>query len=319
LKGPEIVYPWMHKRRFNAYPEYLNRIFGEKVRKLPVDAGFSCPNRDGTIGTGGCTFCNNKAFSPSYGTLRVNLAEQVQQSIHFQKARGVKATSWLVYLQSYSNTYMKIAELKRIYLQALSQPGVKGLVIATRPDCIDEDKLDLLQGLSKKYYIEVEYGIESCNDEVLKAVKRGHTYAQSVEAIEGTAAMGIKTGAHLIVGLPGDNPDYFPETASLISKLPLTTLKVHQLQIIRDTPLETSYHQNPDSTELLTLANYIETLIDFVERLHPSIVLERIAAEVPPRFLAVKVWNNTHYDEVIRLFEKRLEERDTWQGKLYQS
>src|SRR6056297_270781 len=195
------------KKRYNTYVHYLRQIFGSRVQKLSLDAGFSCPNRDGIKGTGGCTYCNNKAFNPSYCTPDKTITQQLKEGITFHKKRYKNTNKYLAYFQAYSNTYAPLPELKKSYHEALSQPGIEGLVIGTRPDCIDDEKLTFIKELSEKYYVIVEYGIESCYNKTLEKINRKHTFEDSKNAIIQTANYGIRTGAHMIFGLPGETRD----------------------------------------------------------------------------------------------------------------
>lgn len=312
------VYQWGHSRRFNACSEYFRRLFGSRIQKLSIDAGFTCPNRDGTKGAGGCTYCNNDAFNPGYCKPEKSITEQIREGIDFHKWRYRKACSYLAYFQAFSNTYAPLTILKEKYEEALNYPGVIGIVIGTRPDCMDEIKLDYLKDLSRNYHIVVEYGIESCYNKTLKRINRCHTFENAVDIIEKTAGAGIKTGAHLIFGLPGESRTEMLAEAGILSEIPLTTVKFHQLQIMKDTVMESEFIENPDDFILFSLKDYISFIIEFLELLNPKIVVERFTGEAPPRFLAHIPWGNIRAEQVGIMIEKRLEELDTWQGRLYQ-
>ena len=305
------------KRRFNSYSDYFKKQFGQRVQKITVDAGFTCPNRDGKLARGGCTYCNNNAFNPSYCIPRKSVAQQVKEGIEFHKVRYRRASQYLVYFQAYSNTYAPLAHLKDLYEQALAQEGVIGLVIGTRPDCVDDEKLDYLQKLSEKYYIIVEYGIESMHDEILDRVNRQHSFAQSKEAIAATAARGIHTGAHMIFGLPGESRQMMMDSVDVISQLPLDTIKFHQLQIITGTAMAIDFQKNPQDYQLFSLEEYIDFVIRYTERLNPDFIIERFAGEVPPRYLAGPGWGKIRNDQINVKIEKEMEKRDTWQGKYF--
>jgi len=309
-------YPWGHERRFNAYSNYFRSIYGERIQKVSIDAGFSCPNRDGTKGTGGCTYCNNDAFNPSYCRPSKSVTQQIAEGIKFHQWRYNKAVSYLAYFQAYSNTYAPLSILRKLYEEALNYPGVVGLIIGTRPDCIDEEKLEYLKNLSLQYYIAVEYGIESCYNKTLKRINRGHTFEDAARAVELTASIGLNTGAHFILGLPGETRKEMLDQAAIISRLPLTTVKFHQLQIFKGTTMEREFKNNPDDFELFTWDEYLSFFISFLERLNPSIVVERFSGEAPPRFLTGEGWGKKRSDQIVNLIEKRLEELDTWQGRL---
>ncbi len=310
-------FPWGHQRRFNAYSNYFRQVFGTRVQKLSINAGFTCPNRDGTIGTGGCTYCNNEAFNPSYCTAEKSITDQIEDGIAFHKWRYRKAVSYLAYFQAFSNTYATVDRLRELYGEALNYPGVIGLTVGTRPDCIDDEKLDYLKELSEKHYITIEYGIESCFDKTLKRIKRGHSFEDAVTVVEKTAALGINTGAHFIFGLPGETYDEMLSEADIISALPLQTVKFHQLQIIKGTEIESEFAANPDNFIRFTLDSYIEFFVNFLEKLNPSIVVERFTGEVPPRFTSDEGLGRVRTEQVLKMIEKRLEERDTWQGRIY--
>jgi uncharacterized protein len=312
-----IIYQWGNERRFNAYSNYFRNIYGARVQKVSIDAGFTCPNRDGTKGTGGCTYCNNEAFNPSYCIPAKTVTQQISEGVGFHKWRYTEAVSYLAYFQAYSNTYAPIAELKRLYEEALRYPGVIGLIIGTRPDCIDDENLEYLSELSTRYYIAVEYGIESCFNKTLERINRGHTFEDAIRAVERTAALGINTGAHFIFGLPGETRKEMLDQASVISGLPLKTIKFHQLQIIKGTVMEEEYRNNPGDFELFAWEEYLDFFISFLERLNPAFVVERFTGEAPPRFLTGMTWGKKRTDQIVNLIEKRLEELNTWQGRLY--
>jgi uncharacterized protein len=309
--------PWEQNRRYNSYAEYFRREFGARVQKVTIDAGFSCPNRDGSKGTGGCTYCNNDAFNPSYCKPEKSITLQLTEGIEFHKVRYRRAGNYLAYFQAYSNTHAPLNQLKEMYDEALSFPGVIGLVIGTRPDCIDEQKLEYFAGIAEENYLIIEYGIESCYNSTLKTIKRHHTYEDSIEAIQKTASYGIKTGAHLIFGLPGESREQMIEEAGIISSLPISNIKFHQLQIITNTLMAEDYRLHPEKFELFSLEEYVLFIVRFVELLNPDFVIERFTSEAPPRFQAGPTWGNLRTDEVQRLIEDELQKQDTWQGKYY--
>jgi len=310
-----MTFPWGDERRFNSYSRYFTRQFGGRVQKISIDAGFSCPNRDGKISTGGCTFCSNEAFNPSYCRPEKSIKQQIEEGIEFHQRRYRRANQYLAYFQPYSNTYKPLEELKGIYRQALEIPEITGIVIGTRPDLIDEGILQHLNDIQKTHYVMLEYGVESVYDETLKRVNRGHDFATAEKAIRLTADYGIPCGAHFIFGLPGESKTMMLDAADIISQLPLTTVKFHQLQIFKDTKMAEEYLLHPEVFHLFNLEEYIDFVIDFVERLNPNIVIERFAGEVPPRYLVSEPWMKLRYDEVLSRIEKRMEERETWQGK----
>ena len=306
-------------RRFNTYSGYFNRIYGSRVQKLSIDAGFTCPNRDGSKGTGGCTYCNNDAFNPSYCVPSKTITQQIEEGISFHINRYRRADSYLAYFQAYSNTYAPLEILRQLYGEALSYPGVIGLITGTRPDCVEDEKLQYLKKLSDKYYIAVEYGIESCSNKTLERINRGHSFEEAEEAVRVTASMGLNTGAHFIFGLPGETRDEMLAEAEIISRLPLTTVKFHQLQIFKGTTMEEEFRNHPEEFHLFSWDEYLEFLVTFLEKLNPAIVVERFTSEAPPCFLARPEWGNKRNDQILNIIENRLEELDTWQGRLYSS
>jgi uncharacterized protein len=311
------TYPWGHERRFNAYSNYFRTIYGARVQKVSIDAGFTCPNRDGTKGSGGCTYCNNDAFNPSYCIPEKSVSQQIEEGVTFHKWRYSEAVSYLAYFQAFSNTYATPDRLRSLYEEALKYPGVVGIIIGTRPDCVDEEKLAYIKELSTRSYVAVEYGIESCYNKTLKRINRGHTFEEAVAAVERTAELGINTGAHFIFGLPGETREEMLAQAEIISSLPLKTVKFHQLQIIKGTAMEREFQHNPSDFQLFGWEEYLDFFIKFLERLNPSIVVERFTGEAPPRFLTGEGWGKKRTDQIVNIIENRMEELDTWQGKLY--
>ena len=239
-----MPYPWGHDRRFNSYAEYFKKYFGGRVQKLAIDAGFTCPNRDGSRGKGGCTYCDNDAFNPSYCHPEKSVRQQIEEGIEFHEKRYRRANRYLAYFQPYSNTYAPLDRLKKIYSQALAFPEITGLVIGTRPDCIDEQKLEYFRELAESRYIMLEYGVESCYNKTLKRINRGHTFEDAVKALKMTSDFKIKTGVHLIFGLPGESRQEMMSEAEILSDLPVNNIKFHQLQIIKGTGLSIEEFRN---------------------------------------------------------------------------
>jgi radical SAM protein (TIGR01212 family) len=310
-------YPWGHQRRFNAYAQYFERTFGGRVQKVTIDAGFTCPNRDGKAGRGGCTYCNNDAFNPSYNDPSKSVEQQINEGIEFHANRYRRASKYLAYFQAYSNTYKPLEELKRIYAPALEREDILGIVIGTRSDCMDEEKLKFFADVAKTHYVILEYGIESCYDRTLKRINRGHDFRNLTDMLELTRSYGLKTGGHMIFGLPGESRDEMLAEAEILSRLPLNNIKFHQLQIIKGTAMEKDYARNPENYRFFELDEYVDFIVDFVERLNPAFVIERFAGEVPPRFLAGPSWGKIRNDQILQKIEKRLAERNTWQGRLW--
>ena len=282
------------------------RAAGEPGQKLVVDAGFTCPH-------GRCTFCDNAAFHPSYSVPSKSITQQIDEGIAFHAARGRSHGPYLAYFQSFSNTFAPLDRLKAVYGEALAHPAIEGIVIGTRPDCVDAEKLDFIASLG---CARMEYGIESCRDETLRRVHRGHDFACTERAVRETAARGIPVGGHWILGLPGETRETLLEDVKHINALPLDTVKFHQLQILKGTPMAAEFADRPGDFVRWSLPEYIDLLADLIERLRPDIAIGRLAASVPPRYLAVPGWG-VKAAELSALLEARLRERNTWQGKLF--
>lgn len=300
---------------YNEFGTYLRSIFGCKVQKITIDAGFTCPNRDGKVGRGGCTYCNNQTFNPAYCHRHLPVREQMTEGISFF-AHKYPTMRYLAYFQAYTNTYDSLDKLKEKYEEALEVDGCVGIVIGTRPDCMPEELLDYLQELSQRTFVLVEYGIESTDDTTLLRINRGHDYACAADAVKRTAARGIPVGAHIILGLPGEDRDALMHQASILSQLPITTLKLHQLQLIRGTRMAKEYEESPDDFSLFALDDYIETVIDYIERLRPDIVLERFASQSPKELLIAPDWGVKNH-ELVDKVKRRMRERSTYQGRLF--
>lgn len=300
---------------YNDYGDYLKRIAGVKVQKISLNAGFTCPNRDGTVGRGGCTYCNNQTFNPAYCMTEKTVTEQLEEGKAFFERKYLEM-KYLAYFQAYTNTYGALETLKAKYEEALKCPDVIGLVIGTRPDCMPLSLLDYLEELNRRCLLIVEYGIESTDDETLRRINRGHTFAQSAAAIKAAAGRGIRTGGHIILGLPGESRDGMLQQARVISELPLTTLKLHQLQLIKGTRMAREYRENPSDFHLFTADEYIDLVIDYIERLRPDLVLERFVSQSPPELVLAPKWNLKNYQFTEKV-KKRMRERQARQGSLY--
>ncbi len=304
------------QNRYNSYSNYIKNKYNIRVQKISVNAGFTCPNRDGTKSTGGCIYCNNNAFSPYYCKPSKSISRQLDEGIAFF-SKKYKAQKYFAYFQTYSNTYANLDILKKKYDEALSHPDIIGLIIATRPDCIDESIIEYLSNLNKRKEIIIEYGIETTNEKTLKIINRCHTFADSKKAVFLTHNAGIDVGVHLILGLPGENKNMLKEHAGIISSLPVTTLKLHQLQIIRGTEIEALYLANPGLFIDFTIEEYIDTVVDFLELLNPEIVVERFTSESPKEMIISPRWGGLKNFEIVSKIEKRLIERNTYQGINY--
>lgn len=298
-------------QRYNSFGSYIRKKFGTTVYKVNVDAGFTCPNRDGTISTSGCIYCNNDSFRPSSCKPTLSVSEQIRNGINHIKKR-YKAEKFLVYFQPYTNTYAPVDELERLYKEALSEPSVIGLAIGTRPDTVDEEKIALLESFAKRYFILIEYGMQSIYDRTLEFINRGHDYRTFLNTLDLTKNRDIFIGAHVIVGFPIETEDDMLAMADEISDLPIDFLKIHQLQVINNTPLEIIYKENP--FHLFEYEEYLEFITEFIERLSPRIVLQRLFATAPDNILIAPRWGKNR-QEILRDIERRLEIKDTYQGK----
>ena len=312
-----MVYPWGDSRRFNSYAAYFRRTFGERMQKVTVNAGFSCPNRDGVISTGGCTFCDNAAFTPSYCNPTKSITQQIDEGIEFHRRRYRKAEQYLVYFQSFSNTYAPLERLRECYNEALAHPSVAGIVVGTRPDCVDEEKLDYFASLARQKYVAIEYGVESCYDSTLIRINRGHDFATAQRAIHQTAERGIHCGAHFILGLPGESDEMLIEQMERINSLPLTTIKFHQLQLFRGTALAAEYDAHPERFRFWSVEEYIDLFIELLRRLRPDIVVERFAGGAPPRDDHTAGWGLVRNEELLAMLDRRLEEKNVHQGDFF--
>jgi radical SAM protein (TIGR01212 family) len=314
MKVAELSNKQTGTRRYNAFGQYMKALYGQSVYKVNVDAGFTCPNRDGSVATGGCIYCNNDSFRPTACTSSVPLREQIEKGIPYLRSR-YGAEKFVVYFQPYTNTYASVDILERLYREALDHPGVVGLAIGTRPDCVDEEKIALLELLAKDHFILVEYGLQSTYDRTLEFINRGHDYACFKNAVALTAGRGIRVGTHLILGFPTETRHEMLAMADELSRQPVQFLKIHQLQIVKETVLADIYADKAFAT--FGYREYIEMLADFLERLSPDIVLQRLFAASPDEILVAPVWNKTR-NELLRDLDALMERRGSYQGKLFQ-
>lgn len=279
--------------KYVEFGPWLQSELGCKVQKISVNAGMTCPNRDGTLGTGGCTFCNNQTFNPAYCRTEKSVTQQLEEGKQFF-ARKYPAMKYLAYFQAYTNTYAELDRLVSLYEEALRVPDVVGLVIGTRPDCMPDNLLDYLEELNRRTFLIVEYGVESANDETLLRINRGHTFRQSCEAIRRTAERGIRVGAHVILGFPWEPFDELMRQAEEIGRLPLTTLKLHQLQIIRGTQLAREYAEHPWAVP--TAEEYIDLVLHYIGRLPYGLVMERFVSQSPPEMVIAPQWGLKNHE-----------------------
>ncbi|MBE9610715.1 TIGR01212 family radical SAM protein [Chitinilyticum piscinae] len=315
--SPTLPEPLAH-RRYLSWHDLLRQRHGGRLQKVSVAAGFTCPNRDGSKGRGGCFFCNNQGFMPGY--LREtgdNIDLQIDTGVSFLQRRYPDTKRWLAYFQAYTNTYGELEQLKRAYERALAHPAISGLVIGTRPDCVPDELLDYLAELARDHLIELEFGIESTCDAALLAVNRGHDFACSADAIRRAAARGLTVSGHLIFGLPGESREEMLAGAKRLSALPLASLKLHQLQIVKGTQLANQWRRDPRSLPLLGAHDYLELLADFLEELRPDIAIQRVGSEVPPALRLAPDWT-VRLSQLAPLLTETLVRRDSWQGKRWQ-
>ena len=302
--------------RYNNYNETLRRRFGCRVQKISINAGFTCPNRDGTKGRGGCTFCNNQTFFPEYCSPKKSAVQQMEEGMQF--FRRYEGQKYLAYFQAYTNTYAPLERLRGLYEPVLEMEDVVGIVVGTRPDCVDGPLLDYFAELSERCYVMVEYGVESTDDRTLRRINRGHSFAESVWAIEETARRGICVGAHLILGLPGESQVQMFLRAETMSSLPLDMVKLHQLQIVRGTARAREYEAHPERFHLFTAEEYIGLCVDFIAHLDCHIGIGRFVSQSPKGMLIAPDWGLKNY-EFVAMLEKALARRDVRQGKLCRS
>lgn len=278
---------------FRDFGTWLQGELGCKVQKISVDAGLTCPNRDGTLGTGGCAFCSNRTFSPAYCRPDKPVARQLEEGKAFF-ARKYPHMKYLAYFQAYTNTYGDTQRLKSLYEEALSVDGVEGLVIGTRPDCMPDSLLDYLESLNRRTFLLVEYGVESASDETLRRINRGHNFAASQDAVRRTAGRGIRVGAHVILGFPWESRQELMRQAGEIGRLPLTTLKLHQLQIIRGTRMEQEYAAHPWHTP--SAQEYASLVREYVAHIPQTVVLDRFVSQSPPELVIAPKWGMKNHE-----------------------
>ena len=298
---------------YNDYGTWIRRQFPYRVQKISIDAGFTCPNRDGRISTGGCIYCDNRTFNPSYCQRRHSVTEQLEEGKRFF-AHKYPDMKYLAYFQAFTNTYAPLAQLKLLYEEALSVPDIVGIVIGTRPDCMPDELLDYLAELNEQTFVLVEYGVESTNDETLLRINRGHTFQQSCDAIERTHQRGLLTGAHIILGLPGEDADESLRQAPVISGLSIDILKIHQMQIIRGTRLAELYAAKP--FHIYTVDEYIRLIAEYIQRLRPDMVLERFVSQSPKDLLIAPHWGLKNH-EFTNLLANHLRAHNIRQGQFF--
>lgn len=311
-------FPWGHNRRYNDYPTFIKQKFGGRVQKISVNVGFSCPNRDGTKGIGGCIYCDNKTFKPGYCEPEKSVSNQINQGVAFFEKK-YPDMKYMAYFQSYTNTYAPIADLHKLYQEAIQHENVVGLVIGTRPDCINVEIIEMLSEINRSVPVVIEFGLESTRDKTLEEINRCHTWQDSVDAITLCDSYGIETGGHLILGLPGETEKDILAHAAEISSLPLKTVKLHQLQVTKNTKLAKLYQENSAYVNLFSFEDYKAIVIKFLEQLNPDIIVERFVSTSPLDKLIAPKWNQMKNFEIVAQIEKELEKQNTWQGRLFKN
>ena len=300
-------------RRYNDYIAFIKNTFKERVQKISLDTGFTCPNRDGSKGVGGCTYCNNNSFNPDYCKPEKSITDQLNQGIEFFTIRN-KIAKYFAYFQAYTNTYADIKLVKELYLEAVNHPKVVGLVIGTRPDCISPELIDFLEELAKTYYISLEFGIESTLNRTLEKVNRCHTFEETIRAYDMAKGRGLHLGAHLIMGLPGESREEILHHATEVSQLPIHSLKLHHLQIVKHTMMAKQFKDDPSQFDLFSVNDYIELMTEFISQLRPDIIIERFISQSPAHLLLAPKWNGLKNFEIVDRIDKKLLEKNLWQG-----
>ena len=305
------------EKRYNDFSSFIRRKFNTRVQKVSIDAGFTCPNKDGTKGVGGCTYCNNNTFNPDYCKPIKPIKQQINEGIEFF-SKKYKTQKYLAYFQAFTNTYAPLVDLKKMYEEALDHEDVIGLVVATRPDCIKDEVLDYLEELAAAgNFIKLEFGLESTKNETLEAINRCQTHEEAIDAFKRADGRGLHLGGHLILGLPGETKEDMMNHAKMVSQLPINTLKIHHLQIVKHTMMAVQFKKTPEMFTFMELDEYIDFVVDFVEKLKPEIIIERFFSESPASMLIHPKYGLKNF-EVKHLVEKRLEEREAMQGRLFQ-
>lgn len=285
---------------YRDFSTFLKEYFPGKVQKISINAGFSCPNRDGTIGTGGCTYCNNQTFNPGYCKSDKSVTEQLEEGKAFF-GRKYPDMKYLAYFQAYTSTHGELERLKQLYEEALSVENVVGIIIGTRPDCTGDDLLDYLAGLNERAFVLIEYGAESSHNETLKLINRCHTWEQTVDAVERATSRGLLTGLHLIMGLPGENREMMLSTVDAVSELPVSTVKFHQLQLVRGTMMAHDVMTGKYDIPRFSVDEYIDLCVEIIKRMNPDIAIERFTSQSPDNLLIYPKWGLKNYEFVNRL------------------
>lgn len=310
--SPELLTLFGPSRRYRAYRQFLRERFGGRVWRVTIDAGFTCPNVDGSVATGGCVYCDNRSFSPNRRLPRQTIRAQVERGIGILSNR-FSADRFLAYFQAATNTYAPGDKLHRLYDEALEHPQIAGLIIGTRPDCVPDDVLELIESYTDRYYVSVELGLQTMHDRSLDWMNRGHHLDAFLDAVDRASTRSFALCAHVILGLPGESRDDMLATADLLASLPVASVKIHNLHVVRDTPLETMHRAG--QARMLERDEYVALACDFLERLRPEMVIERLTGDAPPDYLVAPTWCLDKQD-VLKAIDQELMRRDSWQGRL---
>lgn len=302
-------------KRYRDYSTFIRQHFNNRVQKISINAGFTCPNLDGSKGKGGCTYCNNNTFNPKYCKPIKAISQQLEEGIAFF-SKKYKTQEYLAYFQAFTNTYAETKKLEEMYVEALTHPRVIGMVISTRPDCISDETLDLLEELAKKYFISLDFGIESTLNRTLEAINRCHTFEETIDAFDRAINRGMHLGGHMILGLPGESRQEMLDHATRLNRLPLDSLKVHHLQIVKHTMMAYQYKNDPSMFDLFTVESYIDLITEFIGLLRPEIILDRFISESPLHLLIAPKWKGLKNFEIISKIDKELDRKEWWQGCL---
>ncbi len=306
-------FPWVADKRYNAFGPYMRSLFGIKVRKIGIDAGFTCPNRDGTKGYGGCIYCEGSGSRAPYVNPELSVIAQIKKGKEILNKRK-KPMKYIAYFQAFTNTYASLKRLKELYEEALQDEDIIGIAIGTRPDAVDKEKLDYIAELSQRTYLWLEYGLQSAHNETLKRINRRHTVEEFVWAVEESKKRGINVAAHIIIGLPFETEEMMFETGVFLSKLPIDGIKIHSLYIPERTPLAKLFREGYFTP--IDMNTYIDIVVRILEILPPNVLIQRLTGDPDPKTLVAPSWTLRKM-EILNRIEKELEKRDTYQGKLW--
>jgi hypothetical protein len=300
--------------RYFTYRFFLKQTFSGRVQRVSISAGFTCPNVDGTVAKGGCTFCDNRSFSPSRRIPRQEIRSQIDEGIRRLRIRYPDCNQFMAYFQPASNTYAPVERLRAVYEEALAHPQVMAMAIGTRPDCVPDEVLDLLGEMAERVFVSVEYGMQTMHDRSLDWMNRGHHHDAFIDAVERSKGRGFAVGAHVIIGLPGETQADHLATARELARLRVDAVKIHNLYAVQNTPLADQVQRG--EVQLIGRDEYIESVVDSLEVLPPDCVVERISGEAPPKYFVGPSWCQNKAG-VLQAIDAELTRRDSWQGKFH--